>query len=193
MSAPILSPVIHRLQLFIDNKGCTVSSFAEKCDISKSNLSQTLGGRNKSITDVFINKVKTAYPSLNLTWLLTGHGDMEEVSNIKISEPQNASQTVGNRQYSIDDQAYSHQSSNTGEQTSLFENQETAANADATNPDMSAERFIFPKADAQTIDNQSAQTMGGGIQSHQEGRPERTIRKIILLYSDNTFDYYTPV
>jgi plasmid maintenance system antidote protein VapI len=53
----------------------TATRFADEIGVQRSSISHILGGRNKPSYD-FILKVIEKYPSLNLTWLLTGKGNM---------------------------------------------------------------------------------------------------------------------
>lgn len=49
--------------------------FADEIGVQRSSISHILSGRNKPSYD-FIIKVIEKYPSLNLSWLLTGKGNM---------------------------------------------------------------------------------------------------------------------
>lgn len=65
-----------RLKGFIDYLGISSSQFADQCGIPRPTLSQLLNGRNKKISDVLVGQIHTAYPELNVVWLLFGEGDM---------------------------------------------------------------------------------------------------------------------
>lgn len=62
-----------RLQEIIDFYGESASSFAEKVGVQRSSISHILSGRNKPSLD-FILKILTAYPEIELYWLLNGKG-----------------------------------------------------------------------------------------------------------------------
>ena len=59
--------------------------FAEKIDISPSSLSHILNGRNKPSLEV-VMKIHKACSYVNLSWLLYGEGEMEELKNDSVLE-----------------------------------------------------------------------------------------------------------
>ena len=61
-----LEKVIH----FYDE---TAASFAEKIGVQRSSISHILSGRNKPSLD-FVLKILSAYPEVELYWLLNGRG-----------------------------------------------------------------------------------------------------------------------
>lgn len=83
---------VSRLKTFINHLNIPVTQFADMCNIPRPTLSQLLNGRNKKVSDEFIRKLHNEYPSLNITWLLFGEGDMLTNENIKFSQPQNTPQ-----------------------------------------------------------------------------------------------------
>ncbi len=80
-----------RLRHFMTVKGIASSQFADTADIPRPTLSQLLNGRNKKISNELIAKIHTAYPTINVLWLMFGEGDMEQGANIESSAPQKAS------------------------------------------------------------------------------------------------------
>ncbi|PNQ73012.1 transcriptional regulator [Hanstruepera neustonica] len=62
-----------RLEKIIDFYGESASSFAEKIGVQRSSISHILSGRNKPSLD-FVLKVLSAYPEVELYWLLNGKG-----------------------------------------------------------------------------------------------------------------------
>jgi len=64
---------IVRLQKVIEYYNETASSFAEKIGVQRSSISHILSGRNKPSLD-FVLKVLSAYPEVELYWLLNGKG-----------------------------------------------------------------------------------------------------------------------
>lgn len=65
-----------RLKHFLDSLNLSSSQFADKCGIPRPSVSQILTGRNKKISNIFINKVHEIFPELSINWLLFGEGDM---------------------------------------------------------------------------------------------------------------------
>lgn len=62
-----------RLRKVIDFYDETASSFAENIGVQRSSISHILSGRNKPSLD-FVLKVLSAYPDVELYWLLNGKG-----------------------------------------------------------------------------------------------------------------------
>ena len=57
-----------RLNQIIEKKGLTATKFAAMIGVNASTISHILAGRNKT------------FPDLNLTWLITGNGSMDNSS-----------------------------------------------------------------------------------------------------------------
>lgn len=62
-----------RLQKVIDFYAETASSFSDKIGVQRSSISHILSGRNKPSLD-FVMKILSAYPEVDLYWLLNGQG-----------------------------------------------------------------------------------------------------------------------
>ncbi|MFI0429046.1 helix-turn-helix domain-containing protein [Mariniflexile sp. HMF6888] len=63
-----------RLQQVIDYYGESASSFAEKIGVQRSSISHILSGRNKPSLE-FVLKILSAFPEVELYWLLNGKGE----------------------------------------------------------------------------------------------------------------------
>jgi len=64
-----------RLEQLMAKLGENAASFSEKLGVQRSSLSHLLSARNKPSVD-FLEKLLAVYPSLSLTWLITGKGEM---------------------------------------------------------------------------------------------------------------------
>ena len=60
---------IKQLNKIMDYYGLSASAFAELIQVQRSSISHILSGRNKPSLD-FILKLNTAFPDVNLYWLL---------------------------------------------------------------------------------------------------------------------------
>ncbi|MFD0836316.1 helix-turn-helix domain-containing protein [Mariniflexile aquimaris] len=67
-----------RLQKVIDYYGETASSFAEKIGVQRSSISHILSGRNKPSLE-FVLKILSAFPEVELYWLLNGKGEFPAI------------------------------------------------------------------------------------------------------------------
>jgi len=64
-----------RLKALIAESGLGRDDFAKKIGISRRSLFNYLGGKNPP-TGAFYQSVKTAFPWVNVEWLITGQGEM---------------------------------------------------------------------------------------------------------------------
>lgn len=60
----------------MEHTALPISQFADVALIPRPTLSQILSGRNKKISNEVLEKLHTAFPSLNISWLLFGDGEM---------------------------------------------------------------------------------------------------------------------
>ena len=81
--------IVTRLIAFKNWTNLTSSQFADKARIPRPTLSQFLNGRNKRLSDDLISKLHTAFPELNVLWLLFGQGEMLTSENAELSEGKN--------------------------------------------------------------------------------------------------------
>ena len=65
-----------RLNQIIEKKGLTATKFAAMIGVNASTISHILAGMNKPGFDI-INNIAKTFPDLNLTWLITGNGSMD--------------------------------------------------------------------------------------------------------------------
>ena len=87
--------IVSRLKVFLKQNGIANSQFADTCEIPRATLSQLLNGRNKKVSDEIITKIHTAYPSLNILWLMFGDG--ESVSARLVDNSKRRSEVEGAR------------------------------------------------------------------------------------------------
>ncbi len=183
-----------RIKIFINFLAIGSSQFADNCKIPRPTLSQILNGRNKKISDEIIGKIHQTYPSLSVLWLMFGEGDMVSTENTRISEPQEGG--------IID----------FGEQQ--LSNSKSIAEDDSiqfTIPNFSAE-----KNSAGSFDHPEPPTMGQAPKNKENVRPlaesnensinfqipsmipsssdggGKRIVNIMVFYSDNSFESFTP-
>lgn len=75
-----------RLKIIIDHYSISAAIMAEKMDVQRSSISHILSGRNKPSLD-FVMKVLTAFPEVELYWLLNGTGTFPKGSNTSFKKP----------------------------------------------------------------------------------------------------------
>tara|TARA_B110000967_G_C18888633_1_gene565756 strand:+ start:1120 stop:1497 length:378 start_codon:yes stop_codon:yes gene_type:complete len=90
-----------RLKKILDYYNLSASTFAETITVQRSSISHILSGRNKPSLE-FISKVLTAFPEIDLLWILSGHGQFHKVSTtpsqleIPTTTPTKASVPISN-------------------------------------------------------------------------------------------------
>lgn len=77
--------ITSRIQTVIDHYGLSVSAFADEIGVQRSSISHLLNGRNKPSLD-FVMKLVTAYPEVNLYWLLKGEGSFPGISSTELGK-----------------------------------------------------------------------------------------------------------
>lgn len=81
-----------RINVFIQSLGITVSEFERICNLSNGAVSK-MGDNTRTST---IDKISKMYPSLNITWLRTGEGDMIKGPVSQTSHGDNSPNINGN-------------------------------------------------------------------------------------------------
>lgn len=79
-----------RLKKLLEYLNITPVSLAEKMGVQRTSFNHLLSGRNKPGFE-FLTKLHTSYPSINLNWLISGHGSItmdtvDKISSIEKNE-----------------------------------------------------------------------------------------------------------
>lgn len=67
--------IANNIGTYLNVKGFSVNYFAQHIGIDQANLSKMIKGKQR-ISDKTLKKIEQACPDLNMSWLLTGEGDM---------------------------------------------------------------------------------------------------------------------
>lgn len=176
--------IVSRLKLFLSQNGIANSQFADTCGIPRPTLSQLLNGRNKRVSDEIISKIHEAYPALNIMWLMFGDDEMfvpnanmedfqvqlplgEEVkkADAPLSAPQATSENAREAiRFEVDDDAYS-----------------TPQRPSAAADELSA-----------ALENIARSVGRSHAVNASKEAGERRIVNIMVFYSDNSFESFTP-
>lgn len=173
--------VASRIKQFIDSLGITITQFADNTGIQRSSMSQILGGRNQKISISTIGKIHARYPDLSVYWLLYGHGPMLAGS----SEMQPEGELVGEPRLSTESSPF----------MSLFDNENGVnLSEDTSEPKYAKENEpnrLVKSAD--TVENERVEAFNP-LDSEPRIREDkkRKIVKIMIFYSDNTFESFSP-
>ncbi|XOD67050.1 MAG: helix-turn-helix transcriptional regulator [Flavobacteriales bacterium Tduv] len=71
--------MISRIEKIISDYGLSHAAFSDKIGVTRSSLSHIFSGRNKPSLEVVL-KIYSAFPNLDLEWLLTGKKSFSEGS-----------------------------------------------------------------------------------------------------------------
>jgi len=158
--------VAARLISFKEMTGLSNSQFADKAGIPRPTLSQFLNGRNKRLSDDLTAKLHAAFPSLNVMWLLFGEGDMLTDSNIQFSE---------------------------GKKASLFD--DSGIQKADNKPDSADVKSAESCMDSESIQKESTPEPEITRQEptlRVTSDPLKQIQSIMVFYTDNSFEIFTP-
>ena len=159
-----MNDINHRIKEVLDRSGLTAAEFAEALRVQRSSISHILSGRNKPSLD-FITKLHSAFPDVDLTYLITGEesavaSPLEPTSDAGQPEPTDV------------------------RKTSIAENDVTNVNEKEPTP-----RVTFVnKPESGKLD----QTENKELPATPPVTPSTRVSKIILLYEDGRFQEFTP-
>jgi transcriptional regulator with XRE-family HTH domain len=154
-----------RLQQFLQLEQLSPARLADLLGIQRSGLSHILSGRNKPGFD-FIQKLLTRFPTLNAEWLITGKGKMYK------EYPEESSKRDSRQRISpveID-----------------FENKQENEVSDDSSLASDYEEYNLNEGFSEPSENSIKSALQGN------GQKNRALRKILLIYSDNTFTEIIP-
>jgi transcriptional regulator with XRE-family HTH domain len=162
-----------RLQQIMEREGLSPSKFAASIGIKRSAMSHYMTGRNDPGVDV-LRKIYDKYPYVNLDWLLTGSGSMTK--GIETGE-----------QKRHETPPY------LPKQLGIFTDSEPTANPalpvippqSVPPPEYRKETRII------TSRNMSKKTSAEQLMILQKN-DTRSVAKIVLFYSDDTFETFIP-
>ncbi len=186
--------IVDRLIAYRNYTGYSNSQFADLAGIPRPTLSQFLNGRNKRLSDDLTGKLHQAYPDLNIMWLLFGEGDMVNAQNIKISEGKNdENQSLFNAQH-IDSKDIAHYETTDENNRDLSANRQKndEFNPNLINPDHKpVQNEEFGRCDSsKAFAQQQSQKLTNS--SSVPTDPAKKIQSIMVFYSDNSYEIFTP-
>lgn len=178
--------LVDRLKLYMEHIGLPISQFADTAQIPRPTLSQILSGRNRKISNELLEKLHSAFPRLNVSWLLFGDGEMEinGIPQIVPQSPQSTDQPKAQAQSAV------HQQFNA---SSLFNGILGGTPVGETD----ALKHATPPQPQQAV-SQSFQSSGASRSVNSENHislsPDlsKKIQNIIVFYNDNSFEIFSP-
>lgn len=153
-----------RIKLIMDNEHLTPSAFADQLQLGRAVLSHILNGRNNPSLDV-VTRILSKLTYINSDWLLTGNGNMYKDGYGKNN------QTIIPPIHSVNQN-----------QPDLFSQNNISAPLNTNEIEYRRENAVKPPESV--TENTINQTI-----VYQKA-PDRKIAKIIIYYTDNTFETF---
>ncbi|TVR68530.1 MAG: XRE family transcriptional regulator [Marinilabiliales bacterium] len=159
-----------RLLKFMNSEQLSSARFAEVIGVQPSSISHILSGRNKPGFD-FIQKILSNYPSLNAEWLILGRGQMHKQSLVQ-----------------------GELFSDINQETTKADNEDKLKDIDnELLEDNKAKNNYIEVTDVTSSQETTDYKSELGSETNFTGaNGKKRIEKIVVLYSDNTFNSYSP-
>ena len=184
MENPTINDRIVELIKFLE---LSPTAFADEIGIQRSGLSHIMKGRNKPSLDV-VQKIVTRFPDINLAWLVNGIGNISSSTPSVINLQQKQTQAV------------SKEPENPFKNT-LFDAVPQEANGKeevqpVKNNGFTHEDFVVKENPAPRVAEKAPVTTSQQSFSTQQPNippvsPGKNIDKILIFYTDNTFEEFS--
>lgn len=161
-----------RIIKIMEDKDMSPSVFADKLNIGRAVLSHILTGRNKASIDVIMRILET-FDDVNSEWLLFGKGEMYKKDLLSINNVSSTFTEPLNKSYSSNLFSDLDKSEEEESKGSEYSEEEVTP----INTKTSEDNIVY---DAKPIQNTVIKTVA------------KDISKIIIYYSDNTFQAFNP-
>ena len=162
-----------RLLKFLNSEELSSARFAGIIDVQPSSVSHILSGRNKPGFD-FIQKILINFPSLNADWLILGKGNMYKNYGVQ-------------RDLFSDNPKSNYREQPETEQGETMEQSESKENDDENIDTGILDTFV--NKDTREDDYKSNLGAESLVTNVNNGK---IIKRIVILYSDKSFDDYSP-
>lgn len=172
-----------RIKQVIEHLGLSITQFADATEIQRSSMSQILAGRNQKISVITIGKIHAAYPTLSIYWLLYGEGSMFLDSSGDATKMRE------------DSHSHTVQPAAIHSDWSLFDD-ENGLNAAETSNDSKYSKESGsnkPVNNTDSVENVDINSLSEPyFEPHAPIQKNKKIAKIMIFYSDNTFETFSP-
>ena len=190
-----------RFQTILDLENLSPAQLADRLGVQRSGISHILSGRNKPSFEL-LQRVVQSFPEISAEWLITGNG--------KPLKEQNQAAASGAASGAASSAATSRSSGTTPSispsTTSCSNNSSTSGTISGATPPFeglfnSSEAATEPQIPAQTSDIEGIEDEISDFQPLQSSifdanpandREKRALKRVILIYNDNTFEELLP-
>lgn len=182
-----------RFQTILDLENLSPAQLADRLGVQRSGISHILSGRNKPSFEL-LQRVVQSFPEISAEWLITGNGKPLKEQNQAAASSATSSA------------ANSRSSGTTPSTTSGSNNSSTSGTISGATPPFeglfnSSEAATEPQIPAQTSDIEGIEDEISDFQPLQSSifdanpandREKRALKRVILIYNDNTFEELLP-
>lgn len=159
-----------RIIKIMEEREMSPSVFADKLNIGRAVLSHILTGRNKASIDVVMRILET-FDDVNSDWLLFGKGEMHKKDSTPINDTLSTPSESTNKEYPSN--LFDELNKSKEEESKVYTEDKTAP----IDTLISEDNIVY---DTKPIQNTVVKTVA------------KDISKIIIYYSDNTFQAFNP-
>ena len=190
-----------RFQTILDLENLSPAQLADRLGVQRSGISHILSGRNKPSFEL-LQRVVQSFPEISAEWLITGNGKPLKEQNLAAASSA-ASGAANSRSSGTTPSTTPSISPST---TSGSNNSSTSGTISGATPPFeglfnSSEAATEPQIPAQTSDIEGIEDEISDFQPLQSSifdanpandREKRALKRVILIYNDNTFEELLP-
>lgn len=202
-----------RFQTILDLENLSPAQLADRLGVQRSGISHILSGRNKPSFEL-LQRVVQSFPEISAEWLITGNGKPLKEQNQAATSSAASGATSGATSSATSSAANSRSSGTTPSitpsispsTTSGSNNSSTSGTISGATPPFeglfnSSEAATEPQMPAQTSDIEGIEDEISDFQPLQSSifdanpandREKRALKRVILIYNDNTFEELLP-
>ncbi|WP_078063013.1 helix-turn-helix domain-containing protein [Solirubrum puertoriconensis] len=193
--------MVDRIRQLIQERQLTSTQFADVIGVARPIVSHILSGRNKPSLEV-VQKIIAAFPDISMPWLLTGQGLMTAESPANAAQPPSAASSSARVAAAPKRAPKSPTQPNSLEPPVKPSTVPEPAFEDPREPSLAdaPERTAGPPIDTQRSKTDAAASSNKlnaddalvqAVAQSAATQP-KTIRRVLIFYSDGTFTDYTP-
>ena len=202
-----------RFQTILDLENLSPAQLADRLGVQRSGISHILSGRNKPSFEL-LQRVVQSFPEISAEWLITGNGKpLKEQNQAAASSAASgaasgaaSSATSSATSGAANSRSFGTTPSTTPSTTSGSNNSSTSGTISGATPPFeglfnSYEAATEPQIPAQTSDIEGIEDEISDFQPLQSSifdanpandREKRALKRVILIYNDNTFEELLP-
>lgn len=198
-----------RFQTILDLENLSPAQLADRLGVQRSGISHILSGRNKPSFEL-LQRVVQSFPEISAEWLITGNGKPLKEQNQAAASGAASSATSGATSGAANSRSSGTTPSTTPSispsTTSGSNNSSTSGTISGATPPFeglfnSSESATEPQIPAQTSDIEGIEDKISDFQPLQSSifdanptndREKRALKRVILIYNDNTFEELLP-